>query len=227
MTDEQKNIVKEVLRKIIFQIRTNSVFNLVFTYYVSDYVQMMHENKIKINYDFKSIKLQIQRKILTQRNNYWDLEESKIKLVEDLAIYHEEEFNQFEDFVTNLFASNINLEKKAMEQEEIDAKMRLMKKIREILKEKADTCDEVCYKIIKDEREYPCKSDKIKILLDVGLSVDIIFMLLMECEKWRAQRGYIEKYRKERYEAMLEGKKKRIDPQIVIENVLRQLNNVE
>lgn len=228
MTEELKQICKEVLTKVIYQIRNQgSVAGLVYTYYVSDPSQMVEKNKIIIKKDFDSLKIQIRRKILTQCNNYWGLEDSKVKAVEDLVLYHEDEFDTLKDMITDLFGADMKAQRQAMEKAEEDSKAREFKQFKEVLKDRYDMYKDVCYKIIHDDREFACKSDKIKIFLEIGLDVDSITLLLLNYEKWIVQRSYVEKYRKERHQAILEGKIKKYEPQSVIENVLKRLHNVQ
>lgn len=228
MTEEIKSICKEVLSDFIYKIRMeNSIYKIVYTYYISDYSQMMQGNITKIGQDFESLKIQIKRRILTERNNYWALDIEKAKVVEDLAINNEKEYDFLKPLINSLFKSDMKSQQKEMEKKEKDLKDKELNRLKEILKEKYEFYREVCYKIIHDEREFAYKSDKIKIFLEIGLDVDTIFYILSDYKKWMAPRSYIDKYSKERHQAILDGKKKRDDPQKVLKDVLKRLSSIE
>lgn len=228
MTEEIKLICKEVLSDFIYKIRMeNSIYKIVYTYYISDYSQMMQGNIVKIGQNFESLKTQIKRKILTERNNYWALDIEKAKIVEDLAINHEKEFDSLKSLINSSFISDMKSQQREMEKKEQDLKNKEFNRLEEILKDKYEVYGKACYKIIHDEREFAYKSDKIKIFLEIGLDVDTIFYILSEYKKWVSPRSYIDKYNKERHQAILEGKKKRYDPQSVLKDVLRRLSSIE
>ena len=81
---EKKTIVESVLNTFIFRIKVSPILLTVYQYYVSDQSQMSDGNRVKIDLNFDSIKLQIKRKILSQKNNYWNIKDSEVKIVEDL-----------------------------------------------------------------------------------------------------------------------------------------------
>ena len=61
---EKKTIVENVLNTFIFRIKVSPILLTVYKYYVSDQSQMSDGNRVKIDLNFDSIKLQIKRKIL-------------------------------------------------------------------------------------------------------------------------------------------------------------------
>ena len=67
--------------------------------------QMSDGNRVKIDLNFDSIKLQIKRKILSQKNNYWNIKDSEIKIVEDLK---DEEFDIFKIFINKCLKENLD-----------------------------------------------------------------------------------------------------------------------
>ena len=91
---------------------------------------------------------------------------------------------------------------KEQEKKEQEAKEKDEAKLRDILKNNYDLYKEVVTLILNDNSEYPYKSDKIKVLLELELDVETIFLLLQTKEKWTSPRGYINKYYEERKEGI-------------------------
>lgn len=205
LNSEQVNIVKDILHSFIFKIRIPSVLNFVYKYYISDNSQLNEGNRVKIDLDFKSIKLQINRNILSQRNNYWNLNDSGISLLEQNQYI----LDELKEYIETLLESDLEKQLKEIEKREQEEENKEDEKLLSILSPK-EILLPIVKKILKDSREYPYKSDKIKILLAVHLNVDQIYAILANYEKFAATRSYIDKYRQERVDLISEGKLKNI-----------------
>lgn len=223
INQEQINIVKEVLSKFIFKIRIGGEYGvclLVYTYYCSSFSKYT-KDRPKLN--FEGIKRQIKDKILTQTNNYWELEESKIKFVESFVLNKEKEFDSyFKDYINELLDIDVELQAKKFEDEEKEEQNRQDEQLKLILKERYSTYKQVVEVIMKDDLNYPCKSDKIKAFLEIKLDVDSIYFIMNRQEKWIVQRGYVDKYSREREQAIKDKKIKVYETQSVIDEIIRK-----
>ena len=201
--DEKKTIVESVLNTFIFRIKVSPILLTVYKYYVSDQSQMSDGNRVKIDLNFDSIKLQIKRKILSQKNNYWNIKDSEIKIVEDLK---DEELDSFKNFINKCLNENLDSQIKEMEMKEEAEKSEEENRIKKILYPKEDLLFEAVKKIIENNREFPYKSDKIKAFLSIALNTEQIYAILAGYENLVSQMGYIEKFRQERTNQISEGK---------------------
>ncbi|QIG64919.1 hypothetical protein SJC03_245 [Bacteroides phage SJC03] len=200
---EKKTIVENVLNTFIFRIKVSPILLTVYKYYVSDQSQMSDGNRVKIDLNFDSIKLQIKRKILSQKNNYWNIKDSEVKIVEDLK---DEEFDTFKNFINKCLKENLDSQIKEMEMKEEAEKSEEENRIKKILYPKEDLLFEAVKKIIENNREFPYKSDKIKAFLSIALNTEQIYAILAGYENLVSQMGYIEKFRQERINQISEGK---------------------
>lgn len=205
MKAEEIIIVKNVLKNFITKIRTYALFNQIYTYYVSDYSQMNAKDVIKIEFNYESLYIQLKRKILSQRNYYWEIKDSEIALVEKIVETKEFEI-QFKEYIDKLFKEDTKELLKEVEETEKAIKDADEERLKKILSPKEDILLVPVKKIIQDNREFPYKSDKIKYLLMLKLTTDQIFAILQGYEKWISPRSYIEKYNVERQEAIKEKK---------------------
>lgn len=205
---EKYEIVKKVLKEFTFQLRTVDILKQVYTYYISDFNQLIGANcKSRANLNFEDLKQQIRRKILSDRNNYWHLKDSEIKIVEEI-FQKDEEAILFKDYIDKLFISDLNTQIKEMEAIKKEESNKEDERLNKILYPKSDILLEPVKIILQNNREFPYKSDKIKSLLLIELNTEQIFAILSGYEKWSSPRGYIEKFRQERLNQIKEKKLK-------------------
>lgn len=232
LSDEQISICKEVLKKFIYKIKISGVCQLIFHYYNDSYdtdgfkTYKVDSPEYYQSFNFERTKRQIKKKILTKNNNYWRLEESKIKLLEDFCINNSKEFdNLFKNFIEYLWKMSLDKQKKEFEKELNEIKEKENSVLKTILKEKYDSLQEVIVLILEDTLEYPYKSDKIKILLELELDVETIYLILQTKEKWASPRGYINKYFEERKEGIKQKKIVVYELESTIKHLFSQLRN--
>lgn len=229
MTKEQEETCKDVLKRFVYKVRKSEVCQLIFHYYTdSDFNDKMKTYPVNTPGYFASFNAertiyQIKKKILSVRNNYWNLEEGKIKLVESLCVNHPKEFENLKDYINSLWESNLAQQDKEFEKEEKELKEKDNAKLKSILKEKYNLLQEVVNLILSDTSEYPYKSDKIKVLLELELDVDTIFLILQTREKLISPRGYIDKYYKERQEGIKQRKIVQYELNSSIKHITNQL----
>lgn len=206
--EEKYNIVRKVLKEFIFQLRTIDILKQVYTYYISDLSQVMGTNsKHKTDLDFEGLKQQIRRKILSDRNNYWHLKDSEIKIVEEI-FQKDKEVNLFENYINELLSTDLDAQIKEMETLKKEEDNKEDARLKKILIPKEDLLLEAVKIILQNNREFPYKSDKIKALLSIELNTEQIFAILNGYEKWLSPRGYIEKFKQERLTLIKEKKLK-------------------
>lgn len=197
-TEEEGKKIQFVLNEVIYQIRSSQIMMQIFTYYVSDLDQMLVKNRVKIELNFEGLKTQIKRKILSQRNNYWGLNDEDIKIVEKAC--EDSSIDQFKDFINGCLKSNL-AEKEAEREYLVKQKDEKEKDfIKSILKDKYDLLGEAVLHIIKENRAFPYKSDKIKGFLELEFNPETIFLLMNSYPKLASPIGYINKYKEEREE---------------------------
>lgn len=231
MTEEQISICKEILKKFIYKIRIGNIGQLVFHYYTESEIDELETYPVGTpeyykSFDYERTKKQIKNKILSTKNNYWNLDESKLKIVESFCINAPKKFDElFKDYIENLWTCSLEEQIKEFEGKKREAKEKDDAKLKAILKDKYDIYKEVVTLILNDTQEYPYKSDKIKVLLELELDVDTIMMILQIREKWSSPRGYINKY----FEARKEGIKQRkivvYELNSTIKHIMTQLRN--
>lgn len=219
--NKEKDIIKEVLEKFIYKLRTNEICFIVFSHYTDNPLE-----PFKGDLNFDGITKQIKKGILTKSQNYWrNIELSKRIFLEKYISSKESEFKkEFGNYIAELCICDLSLQKEKIEKEKIEKINEENDKLKSILKQKYDTHKEVVSLILKDLKIYPYKSDKIKIFLELGLDVDTIHNVMNLKEKWVVQRGYVEKYDIERKDKI---KKKEIyvyEMQSVIDDVLKKLS---
>ena len=147
-----------------------------------------------------------------------------MKIVESFCINNSEEFDKlFKEYIENLWTCSLKEQTKEFEREEKEAKERDDAKLKAILKDKYDLYKEVVTLILNDTQEYPYKSDKIKVLLELELDVDTITMILQTREKWISPRGYVNKYFEERKEGIKQRKIVVYELNSTIKHIMAQL----
>lgn len=227
-TIEQEKIIKNVVKSVIFQIRkggsvkTGGVYDILYTYHISDFSQQLECNKIEIKHNYECFKLQIQRKLLSQCNNYWKLKDSELRLIEESI--NKKEFENFKPYIEYLWNCNLKNIEKEIELEEENKISEKNEKIKKILGNKYESYKDLIPAILESKREYPYKSDKIKIFLDLYLNSDEIFRIMNNYEQWRVTYSYVEKYRIERMDLIKEGKKKIYDKDYLFKSIRNKLN---
>lgn len=231
MTSEQIEICKEVLKKFIYRIRIGGVSQLVFHYYSDslenrDKTYQVDTPEYYASFNYDKTKKQIQRKILSNRNNYWHIDEKKIKIIENFCISHPKEFdNYFKKYINFLWTCSLKQQTEEFEKE----KQETIEKNNTLLKialgeDKYDLYYKVVNLVLNDTTDYPYKSDKIKVLLELELDVDTIFRVLQTKEKWSVPRSYVEKYFKERQEGIKQRKITVYELNSTIKHITNQLN---
>lgn len=231
MTKEQISICKEILKKFIYKIRINNISQLIFHYYTDSGMDEFKTYPVGTSEYYKSFnyertKRQIKKKILSTRNNYWNLDESKLKIIESFCINNSKEFDKlFKEYIENLWTCSLKEQTKEFEKEEREAKEKDDAKLKAILKEKFDLYKEVVTLILNDTSEYPYKSDKIKILLELELDVDTIYLILAIKAKWMSPKGYINKYFEERKEGIKQRKIVVYELNSTIKHIISQLRS--
>lgn len=196
------NKIKNILKVFVVKIKSFDILGLVYKYYISDYNQINNKCN-EMSYDF--LIKQLNRKILSEKNDYWELKLSDIKLVEDnLNILNTKDIKSYIDYLFN--SMNISEELRKIDIQDKNVEEKKSNKIKDILSPRDNILLKPVEKIINNNREWPYKSDKIKSLLNLTLSIDQIFNILFDYESLRAQRSYIEKYDKERKENIDNGK---------------------
>ena len=217
MTEEQISICKEILKKFIYRVRYSlenggGVSELVFHYYTDSEMDEFKTYPVNTpefyaSFNFERTKRQIRKKILTNKNDYWNLDESKAKILENFCINTPKEFdNLFKDYINYLWKCDLKKQEEEFRKQEQAEKEKDEAKLKAILKDKYDLYKEVVTLILNDTQEYPYKSDKIKVLLELELDVDTITMILQTREKWISPRGYVNKYFEERKEGIKQRK---------------------
>lgn len=233
LSEEQIDICKEVLKKFIYKIRIGGVFQMIFHYY-SDSIEeddgcktyKMNTPEYYASFNYERTKRQIKKKILSNRNNHWCLEEGKIKIIENLCIYHPDEFdNYFKKYIENLWTCSLNeqTEEFKKEKRELEEKNNHLLKVA-LGEDKYEKYCKVVNLILSDTINYPYKSDKIKVLLEIGLDIDTIFRVLQTNKKWNSPRSYVEKYYKERQEGIKQRKITVYELNSTIKHITNQLN---
>ena len=236
MTEEQIDVCKEILKKFIYKVRSSEINQYVFHYYTDSYIDS-ESNSYKTypvntpeyykSFNFDRTKRQIKTKILTNKSNYWNFDEKKVRILEDVCINHSEEFdNNLKEYIENLWTCSLEEQTKEFEKKEQEFKEKKNTLLKEALgTDKYNIYIEVINLILDDTVEYPYKSDKIKILLEIELDVETIFKILQTKEKWKSPRSYIEKYYKERQEGIKQRKINVYDLDSTIKHITNQLKN--
>lgn len=231
MTEEQISVCKEILKNFIYKIRISNIKQLVFHYYNDSEMGKFKTYPVGTpeyykSFNYERTKGQIKKKILSARNNYWSLDESKLKIVENFCINSPKEFDKlFKEYIENLWTCSLKEQTKEFEKKEREIKEKENAQLKDILKDKFDLYKEVVTLILNDTSEYPYKSDKIKVLLEIELDVETIFMLLQTREKWISPRGYINKYAEERKEGIKQRKIVVYELNSTIQHIINQLKN--
>lgn len=231
MTEEQISICKEILKKFIYKIRIGDVGQLVFHYYTDSEMDEFKTYPVGTpeyykSFNYERTKRQIKKKILSTRNNYWNLDSSKLKIVESFCINNSKEFDKlFKEYIKNLWTCSLKEQTKEFEKEEREAKEKDNAQLRAILKDKFELYKEVVTLILNDTSEYPYKSDKIKVLLELELDVDTIYLILCTKEKWISPKGYINKYAEERKEGIKQRKIVVYELNSTIKHIMTQLRS--
>lgn len=216
---EKEEIIKRVLERFITKIRNQDILSTVYKYYVSDYAQLNERNRINIEFNFECVNLQIKRRILTEKNNYWNILPSELKVVEDF-VAKEGGIEYFKEFVENLLQVDINLLRKKIKDEEKSKEDENNAAIKKILGECAQQFFEAVKRTLVDRRNFPYKGDVIKALLSLYLNNEQILYLMNRDEKLVVQPSYIEKYKKERAQGVLEGKIKTYPKEEIVRQIL-------
>lgn len=204
---EDREIILNVLERFIVKIKSSDILNQIYRYYISDYAQISDSNKRKIYLDYESINLQAQRKIFTEKNNYWNIKPSELKLVENhLAKYGN--LDEFKKDIEEFLACDVSIQREKIQKEEKIKENIEEEAIKKILGEVSDNIFKASKKVLEDRRNYPYKVDVIRGLLSLALNVDQIVYLMARNEKLVVQRSYVEKYRQERTDLISEGKLK-------------------
>lgn len=234
MTKEQIDVCKEVLKKFIYEIRTNEICELTFHYYSDNLNNSdckfypFDSIEYKNSFDYNRTKKQISKKILTNKDSsiFWNLSEKDAKLLENFCINYPKDFdNLFKEYIDFLWKCDLKNQIKEFEQKEKEEKEKDIIFLKEILKEKYDVYSEIVNLILKDTVHYPYKSDKIKVLLELELNTDIIFDILQSKENLKSPKGYIEKYYKERQEGIKQNKITVYEFNSVFNNIYKKLKN--
>lgn len=229
MTKEQEEVCKDILKRFVYVIRKSDICQLIFHYYndsdINNKIETYPVNTLEYfaSFNTERTKQQIKKKILSTRNNYWNFEETKIKIIEDICINHPKEFDSFSNYIDTLWKMDLSEQEREFEQKEKELKEKENNKLQSILKDKYALLNEVVTLILEDTSEYPYKSDKIKVLLELELDVDTIFLLLQMKEKWTSPRGYVDKYYKERQEGIKQKKVIEYELNSSIKHITNQL----
>lgn len=236
MTEEQISIYKEILKKFIYRVRHSlenggGVSKLVFHYYTDSEMDEFKTYPVNTpefyaSFNFERTKRQIKKKILTNKNDYWNLDESKVKKLESFCINNPKEFdNLFKDYINYLWKCDLKKQEEEFRKQEQAEKEKDNAKLKVILQDKYDLYKEVVTLILNDTQEYPYKSDKIKVLLELELDVDTITMILQTREKWISPRGYVNKYFEERKEGIKQRKIVVYELNSTIKHIMAQLRS--
>lgn len=234
MTEEQISNCKEILKKFIYKVRNGlenggGVSELIFHYYTDSEIDEFKTYPINTpeffaSFNFERTKRQIRKRILTVRNEYWNLDETKAKFLESFCISHSKKFDTlFKEYINYLWKCNFKALREESKRKEKEDKEKDDKNLKIILGNKYDFYKEVVNLILNDTQEYPYKSDKIKVLLEIELDVETIFMLLQTKEKWISPRGYINKYAEERKEGIKQRKIVVYELNSTIKHIMAQL----
>lgn len=204
---EDREIILNVLERFIVKIKSSDILNQIYKYYISDYSQLNDSNRKKISLNYESINIQAQRKIFTEKNNYWNIKPSELKLIENhIAKYGN--LDEFKKEIDEFLACDIFVQREKMQKEEKVKENIENEAIKKILGNVSDNLFRATKKVLEDRRNFPYKVDVIRGLLSLALNVDQIIYLMARNEKLVVQRSYVEKYRQERTDLIAEGKLK-------------------
>lgn len=204
---EDREIILNVLERFIVKIKSSDILNQIYKYYISDYSQLNDSNRKKISLNYESINIQAQRKIFTEKNNYWNIKPSELKLIENhIAKYGN--LDEFKKEIDEFLACDISVQREKMQKEEKVKENIENEAIKKILGNVSDNLFRATKKVLEDRRNFPYKVDVIRGLLSLALNVDQIIYLMARNEKLVVQRSYVEKYRQERTDLIAEGKLK-------------------
>lgn len=236
MTEEQISICKEILKKFIYRVRHSlenggGISELVFHYYTDSEMDEFKTYPVNTpefyaSFNFERTKRQIKKKILSNKNEYWNLNESQAKFLESFCINHSKEFDDlFKNYINYLWKCDLKVQEEEFLRQEQEIKEKENVQLKVILKEKFDLYKEVVTLILNDTSEYPYKSDKIKVLLELELDVDTIYLILATKEKWTSPKGYINKYSEERKEGIKQRKIVVYELNSTIKHITNQLRS--
>lgn len=236
MTEEQIKDCKETLKKFIYRVRYSlenggGISELVFHYYTDSEMDKFKTYPVNTpefyaSFNFERTKRQIKKKILSNRNEYWNLSESQAKFLENFCINHSKEFDDlFKNYINYLWKCNLKAQEEEFLKQEQEIKEKENAQLKAILKDKFELYNEVVTLILNDTSEYPYKSDKIKVLLELELDVDTIYLILCTKEKWISPKGYINKYAEERKEGIKQRKIVVYELNSTIKHIMTQLRS--
>ena len=205
MKQENVIVIKETLKNFITKIRLSELFRQIYTYYVQEASDLNADKLVHIKMDYPSLKLQLKRKILSQRNNYWDLKDENVSIVEN-AVSTKDFDKEFKTYCENLFKKSLKDLSEEIEQQEQNEKNQFEESIRKFIHPQEDLLFEPVKLVLTRKLEFPFKSDVIKALLMLKLNDEQIFNLCNLLDRSRSPRGYITKYRQEREDLIKQGK---------------------
>lgn len=224
LTEQEKQSINYTLKEFIYSIRKSDVCYKIYKYYTSDFSQRISKNRKNIELNFDSIETQIKRKILSDKigDPYFDtIKTSNIKLIEEYTSKHGlKEFQDYIEFLLKHSLSDFEKEQKQKEQEEKDKEDEFLINI---LNPKSDLLLIPVKNILKSQREYIYKNEKIKAFLDIQLNNTQIFNIMNNYENLKVTNSYIEKFRVERQALLVENKIQSFPQEVAIKKYLNVL----
>lgn len=216
---EKEQIARDVLKKFIYKIRTTNIPSIVYRYYISDKSQALESNRVKVKEDFDSIKLQISREILSEKNNYWQLKDSDIEVAEKYLM-EEKNINSLKTYINALLGVNLkeqSVEMEAIQKAELEAE-------KQIILDAIESNDENLYKavfiVIENKREFPYKSSKVDALLELKLNEEQIVEVLKNYDNLKVTKGYVGQIAKKRFEEICDNKRRILTQEEKISQIL-------
>ena len=224
LTEQEKQSINYTLKEFIYSIRKSDVCYKIYKYYTSDFSQRISKNRKNIELNFDSIETQSKRKILSDKigDPYFDtIKISNIKLIEEYTSKHGlKEFKDYIEFLLKHSLSDFEKEQKQKEQEEKDKEDEFLINI---LNPKSDLLLIPVKNILKSQREYIYKNEKIKAFLDIQLNNTQIFNIMNNYENLKVTNSYIEKFRVERQALLVENKIQSFPQEVAIKKYLNVL----
>lgn len=201
LTEKEITLGKKGLKTFIIGLRRFEIRKIVFTYYNDKF----ESKRVYPEVNYEGIKLQISKKILTSRQEYFEVPNNEAKILEscvNTSLFDE----YFKEYIQILFSCNLNDVISSLESEKEDIKRQKYDKIREIIGGTNNDLIESIFVVMNNNQDYSCKSEKIRALLSIRVTVDQIFSIMASYEDWYCPRSYIDKYQSEIIENIKVGK---------------------
>lgn len=222
LTEQEEKSIKSTLKKFVFSLRNSTVTYKVFKYYTQTFEERLSKSRAKIEFDFEGIELQIKRKILSSHSSdpYWsNIKTSEVSLLESFVSVNG--LSSFKDYINELLKYNISDFKKEQKEEQKELESLEDKNLIKFLAPKEDLLLIPVKNILKNNIEFKYKSDKVKALLDIQLNSDQIFGILSNYEDFVVTRSYIEKFKAERQQMIIENKIKSYPQEEAVKKYLK------